>query len=388
MSSLSAPVPPRLWQTPKTVEIALTGACNLTCTYCSYGASRGTRRPEDMTTAQLLALLDELGECGVMRTILSGGEPLLRADFLEIVTAVVRNRMRFSVNTNGILLDEPLALALRDTRRLDNVQVSIDGADGEANARNRGRGAFEGAVRALRLLAALEMPRAVRLTLTRFTADQLESALDTLLELAPVVGTSEVMPFGRGATAYEQLAMTRVQRERSMAVLERYAAQHPGRISASAGPLASARNVAALREHLACGHDRGDDGSGHLSSCGGIHSTLAVLHDGTLVPCIQLPGFALGKVGSQRIAELWLAHDTLRELRERWSVPLAALDHCRGCEYLPFCRGGCPANAVAAYGTHLAPDPVHCLRRLIDETQSGGDGLVHRRGRRVHLRIA
>lgn len=378
MTALPPPRPPRLWRTPRHVDVALTGGCNLSCAYCSYGATGGGRPPEDMTTAQLLSLFDELGSCGVMSVTLTGGEPLLRPDLREIVAAVVRNRMRFSVNTNGSLLTEDLARDLRDTRRLDVVQVSIDGSTEAVNDRNRGEGAHAGAVRALRVLSSLGIPRTVRLTLTRFTADFLEAALDSLLALVPTVSTNEVMPLGRGAGSYRHLAMTEEQRRRAGVILTRYADTHPGRIQASAGPLASAREVAALRECLAGAATPGN-GAGYLTSCRGFHSGLAILHDGSIVPCLQMPEVKLGRVGEVPIAELWLESGRLRELRDRWLVPLDGLDECRGCRFLPFCRGGCPATALATHGTHLAPDPVHCLRRLLDGVEPGGHGLLPRR---------
>jgi SynChlorMet cassette radical SAM/SPASM protein ScmE len=387
MSASPSPVQPRLWQTPKTVEVALTGACNLTCAYCSYNATRGSRHADDMPTDRLLALFAELGELGVMKVILTGGEPLLREDLLELVGAIVKNRMRFSINTNGVLITRELATALQETRRLDRVQVSIDGAEGWVNDQNRGRGAFAGAVRGMSILQELDMPRGVRLTITRFTADHLEAALDMLLAVAPTVGTNELMPFGRGADAYRKLAISDAQREHVTAVLSRFAEKYPGRIQASAGPLAMARERARYDELIASGCTSDGNGGGHLSSCGGFHQMLAILHDGSIVPCIQIPSVTLGKVGEVAIGDLWLANQTLHELRNRWEVKLESLEYCRDCKYIPFCHGGCPANAVASFGTHLAPDPIHCMRRLIDGIEFDRDRVVHRRkSGAIHLR--
>jgi SynChlorMet cassette radical SAM/SPASM protein ScmE len=385
-AALPQPVPPRLWQTPKTVEVALTGACNLTCGYCSYNATRGPRHADDLATEQLLALFDELGELGVMKVILTGGEPLLRPDLLQLVGAVVKNRMRFSINSNGVLMTPDLAAALKATRRLDKVQISIDGAEDWSNDKNRGRGAFAGALRGLTILRDLDVPRGVRLTITRFTADHLEAALEMLLGVAPEVGTNELMPFGRGESAYHKMAISDGQRAHVTEVLTRLAAKYPGRIQASAGPLASARERARYAELSDAGCASGDNGAGHFSSCGGFHEMLAILHDGAIVPCIQIPSVRLGKVGEVAIGELWLTHQTLHEFRNRWEVKLESVEYCRGCKYIPFCHGGCPANAVASFGTHLAPDPIHCMRRLIDGIEFERDRVVHRGGGAVHLR--
>jgi SynChlorMet cassette radical SAM/SPASM protein ScmE len=358
--TVPAPPRPRLWATPRRVDLALTAACNLSCRYCSYQAAPG-RRAEDLPIAGWLALIDELGDGGVMRVLLTGGEPLLCRDFAGIVAAVVRNRMRFALTTNGVLLTPQLVRLLKDTGRVDDVQVSMDGGDAWVNDRTRGPGAWDGAIRGLRLLAEHDLPRSVRLTLSRHNADRLESALPLLLELAPIVSTNEVVPLGRGAAAFEDLAMTREQRLRVGALLGDWARRTRGRVTATAGPQALDRSLALLREAAVC-ETPGDPRAGYLTGCGGVFSDLAVLHDGTIVPCLQLPGLPLGRAGEVAVAEVWLHHPTLAALRERWQTPVSSFAGCAGCTCVAVCRGGCVATALAAFGTIDAPDPTHCLR--------------------------
>lgn len=47
-------------------------------------------------------------------------------------------------------------------------------------------------------------------------------------------------------------------------------------------------------------------GRGTLCSCGGVMQKLAVLHDGTIVPCNLLPDFKMGKIGKTPLLEAWL----------------------------------------------------------------------------------
>lgn len=389
LAATARPTQPRLWRTPQDVEVALTGACNLSCGYCSYGADKRNQHPDDMTTEQLLALFDELGEMGVMKVTLTGGEPLLRPDFLEIVASVVKNRMRFRINTNGVLLTTAIADALVATRRLDGIQVSIDGAEAAINDKNRSHGAFAGAMAGMRLLAERNVKRTARLTISRFNADHLEQTLDLLLELAPSVGTNEVMPFGRGGKNYSRLAMSAEQRARVTEILVRYEQRYPGRVTASAGPLVNAHAVDSAKAKLAsCSHSPAGSAHGHLTSCGGFHTGLAIQHDGSILPCIQIPDMKLGKVGQVSLRDLWLHHENLNELRNRWEVQLESLEYCQGCQYIPVCRGGCPANAISLFGTHLAPDPIHCLRRLIDGVEFDDSKRIVRRGiGGLHLRV-
>lgn len=62
------------------------------------------------TTEQCLAIADQIADCGVMRVSLTGGEPLIRKDFLQIADRILERGMRIdTIMTNGALVDEALS---------------------------------------------------------------------------------------------------------------------------------------------------------------------------------------------------------------------------------------------------------------------------------------
>ena len=81
-------------QTPRIVDIAITGQCNLRCAYCSHFSSPG-EVPEDLTTVEWLSFFGELNRLTVMNVILQGGEPFCRTDLKRLLEGIVENRMRF-----------------------------------------------------------------------------------------------------------------------------------------------------------------------------------------------------------------------------------------------------------------------------------------------------
>ena len=107
-------------------------------------------------------------------------------------------------------------------------------------------------------------------------------------------------------------------------------------------------------------------GCGFLTSCGGVFSKMAVQSDGSMVPCSQLPHIKLGKINQDNLKEVWLNHPELKRLRERRDIPLGNFKFCSGCEYIPYCRGGCPALSYTLGGDENVPAPDQCLRYFLN----------------------
>jgi SynChlorMet cassette radical SAM/SPASM protein ScmE len=142
-------------------------------------------------------------------------------------------------------------------------------------------------------------------------------------------------------------------------------AKYPGRISASAGPLAEAR---AWRDMVAAA-DRNAaafPGCGCLSACSGPQSDLAVRADGVMVPCVQMSHLALGRINHDNLADIWQNHPELVRLRQRNGTRLDDFEFCQGCRYLEYCTGNCPALAYLITGSDHHPSPDACLRQFLE----------------------
>lgn len=109
------------------LRVSLTDRCNLRCTYC-MPADFNAWLPsaELLTTDELMTVLQVAVDCGITEVRLTGGEPLLRPDIVEIVDRIAKleNAPKLSLTTNGIRLAE-LALPLKDAG-LERINVSLD----------------------------------------------------------------------------------------------------------------------------------------------------------------------------------------------------------------------------------------------------------------------
>lgn len=359
----------KLMKTPRSVDLLITSRCNLRCTYCSHFTSAADVN-EDLPAQEWLRFLEELNRCTVMDVCLQGGEPLMREDFSELIEGIVRNRMRFSILSNGTLITDEIARVLAATGRCDLVQVSIDGSNPETHDACRGRGNFQRAVTGLKLLMDHGVTAAVRVTIHRRNVRDLENLAKLLLEDfgLPSFGTNSASHLGLCRRNAEQVQLTAQERSLAMRMLLELSQRYDGRITAQAGPLAEAR---AWQEMEGARIQRLDSlpGRGYLTGCGGAFSKIGVRADGVVVPCPQMPDMELGRINRDDLVEIWRDHPELNRFRRRNEIPLSSFAFCRGCPYISYCTGNCPALSYTMVQDAWHPSPDACLRLFLE---SGG----------------
>ncbi len=352
---------------PETVDISVTGRCNLHCAYCFY-ADEMRSRP-DLPTQDWLAFFEQLGSLGVRTVCLSGGEVFVHPDIRTLIDSVTENRMRYSLLTNGTLVtEETVGMLLEGRRRirLDSIQVSLDGSCAEIHEASRGEGSFGAAVRGLRLLREAGLPVTSRVTINRHNVGDLEAIAALLLDDIGLtrIGTNEVVPLG---ACHHRSPVTLRPREEweAMQSLVRLSRRYPGRIQASAGPLAKWHGYHRMEQARAAG--RPERGMGYLTACGCFFGKLAVHHDGVITPCNMLPQFELGRIDTTPIRDIWGRHPLLRRMADRRGVRVDQTPGCGDCEWAPYCNGSCPALPVDRYGDLHRTCSQDCYRRFIHE---------------------
>jgi cyclic pyranopterin phosphate synthase len=105
----------------KSLRISITKKCNLKCIYC-HQEGENQAPAQEMTPETVARIVTAASEFGVDKVKFSGGEPLMREDFEEIL-AVLPALKNISATTNGVLLSHRAA-SLADSG-LDRVNVSL-----------------------------------------------------------------------------------------------------------------------------------------------------------------------------------------------------------------------------------------------------------------------
>ena len=109
------------------LRVSLTDRCNLRCNYClPEEFSDWLPNEKLLTTDELIRVIQVAVNCGITEVRLTGGEPLLRPDIVEIVSQIskLENAPQLSLTTNGIKLAS-LAQPLKDAG-LSRINVSLD----------------------------------------------------------------------------------------------------------------------------------------------------------------------------------------------------------------------------------------------------------------------
>ena len=177
----------KVMRSPFSVEVAITGKCNLRCLYCFHFTS-ALDVPQDLPTEEWLTFFEELGRLAVLSVTLEGGEPFIRPDLPEIIEGIVKNRLRFEILSNGTLITDDIAAFLASTRRCNSVQVSIDGSKPETHDACRGKDNFYKATKGIEHLQRHGVKVSVRVTINRFNLEDLPEVARFL------VGVSEKPP--------------------------------------------------------------------------------------------------------------------------------------------------------------------------------------------------
>lgn len=323
----------------------------------------------DLSTEQWKQSIKKLGDAKIMRVTLTGGEPLSRPDFFELVDSVIENRMRYSILTNGTLITEETIEEFKNGKRrlrLDSIQISIDGSCAKVHNKSR-PDSFDRAVKGLRLLIKEGFPVTVRATISKHNMDDLEDMAAFLLEDIglPSMTNNEASPIGTGCTYKDEVALDHKEILAVGKRLEKLQEKYPGRITAQAGPLAKLKMYREMEAARKTGKTTNRWRMGYLSSCGGVFNKISVLHNGSIVPCTMLHDLSMGNILTDDLLFLWNKSSVIRSIRDRYSVSISDVAECSDCEWIRFCNGGCPGVVQQVQQSIIAPSKSGCYKDFL-----------------------
>jgi MoaA/NifB/PqqE/SkfB family radical SAM enzyme len=168
------------------IHMEITNRCNLACRACYLGPARkpahGAGAIAEASTAQWTRAIGEAAELGCREVVVTGGEPFVRKDILEIVATLQRHGIRCVINTNASLISDAIARQILD-RGVWAVDASVYGFDGVSAGRYTGvPGGHEAALNGIRRLAA----QGVRVRAKYFAAEGVHGYDAVRRELEPL----------------------------------------------------------------------------------------------------------------------------------------------------------------------------------------------------------
>ncbi len=359
---------------PYVVSWNLTYRCNLACEHCYLDAGPkplvGTTNFADRSelgTEECFKVIDDIAsfapECV---TILTGGEPLLRRDILEIVRRAAERGLWVVVGTNGVRITENVAKHLADAGAR-GLSLSLDALDPERHDRFRNvRGAWQNTVDGAGILRAAGLPFIVQTTAGSHNRGELDAIADFAYErlAAKVWNLYFLVPTGRGQfvsdmtpAQYDEVlaSLYRIQRkyDRRMLVNAKCAPHYIKTVLENFGLETNAvPTLAGSAEPSWAGSSPIRTYSGGAGGCPAGTHYMGIRPNGDVTPCPYLPVFA-GSLRTAGLADLWTSSPLFTDIRRRTSLG----GRCGECEMNAQC-GGCRARAYGMTGDLMAEDPL------------------------------
>jgi len=337
-----------------------TKQCNLYCDHC-YAAAETEPAPGEMTTAEGKRFLDELAAFGAPVVLFSGGEPLAREDLVELVAHASDVGLRPVLSTNGTLLTEERAAALREAG-LKYVGVSVDGMPERNDAFRGQEGAFDRALAGIEASQSAGLKTGLRYTITRHNADDLEDVVDLLADRGVDRFCFYHLDYGGRGAEIQDVDLTPEERRAAVRRVcdltrEYHDAGHEIETLLVGNYADAGYLVEYARREL--GEAVADRIRGYLLENGGDPTGERIAdvdYQGNVHLTQFWQGYSLGNVRDRPFGDIWTdeSNPLLGALREREAH---LTGRCAECQYQDICRGGSRLRALSAGDDPFGPDP-------------------------------
>jgi len=295
--------------------------CNLKCVHC-YADCEAKKGQPELSFQEVCGILDEIADEGCLWLLITGGEPLIRQDFLDIYTYAKKKGFIVTLFTNGTLITEEITKCFRRWRPF-NVEITLYGATRETYEKvTRVPGSFAKCQKGIELLLRAGLPlqlKSIIMTLNRHELGELKKFSE-----------SRGMPF-----LFDPILSPRLDQSRDPCAY-RLSPREVVELDVS-----DSERLQQWKEYLA--DFRGQPTSDHLYICGAGQTSFFINPYGELQFCVlsRSPSYNL-REGT--FADGW--HNffgKIRDRRVRNDFP------CKKCDLISLC-GQCPGWSHLEHG--------------------------------------
>ena len=302
----------------------LTQRCNENCIHC--GSRCGENTPEELPTEAYIRLLDKVASdfAGQLPMIcVTGGEPLLRRDFFEIVEHAHRLGFSWGMTSNGTLITKDVAKRLKEAG-MATVSISLDGTKDYHDMFRRSPNAFERTVEGLRNLLEQGFEDVQATTVVT------KQNLGSLEELFQVLYDIDV-------DSWRLLAIEPIGRALDIPEMQLSTKEHFELLDFIRG-----KREQGFPVMYGCCHWLGTDYEREVRDwyflCNAGVYTASIMTNGDIGACLDIdrrPETIQGNILKDDFTKVW------KERFEIFRTPLSErCEECRGCRDVAFCEGG------------------------------------------------
>ncbi len=317
---------------PASICFGITSKCNFSCKHC-LNRNQAVSEP-DMTTEELMGVIDQMAEAGTKGVSLFGGEPLYHPDIKRIVEYLNKRSIGISLNTNGSLIDAEMARWLK-AHGVGNAVVSFDGASASVMDEMRGKGAFEMSVRGVKALSAEGISSLLSVTLTRLNYKNVREMVLLGREIGgEAIRFNHVFFGGNAACFAKELYLEPGEEKKAIDAVWKAKDEFGDFVSGDSSYLCQKKKLEAVRDY------RPARDKISVPPCGAATSKCAIRPDGWVVPCEIIWDVRCGNLKKDRLKDIWENSYLLNSFRRPLVVDLEKIPECKGCEYQYLCFMG------------------------------------------------
>lgn len=293
----------------KSIIIETTNRCNLHCSHCCVAA--GDDFSGELDTESMKDILDKCINWEPGFIALSGGEPLFRKDFFDILFYLRKTYQgKIGLCTNGLLITDHNIEAI--CKNVDQIDISIDGVDEETCSIYRGKGVFE---KVIKTIKRLQSNGFYNISLSMVFSDTNEHLEECFTELNTKLGTKPV---------YRMLA-------------------EQGRAKENKERLASKQYEESYVPSSFI-NEQGNCNEINASECAAGKYSIMIRHNGDVYPCPSFTDheeFCMGNILNAESIQMLIGNKNVRSAL--FEANRANGEHCKNCPVNIFCFS-CPGD--------------------------------------------
>ena len=326
------------------LHLNITERCNLRCIHC--GVINETANNRELKKEKVFDIIDQLSVCEDASLAVSGGEPLLHKDCIDILDYAAR-RVKTSLSTNATLINKETAKRL--SRLNVSFQISMDGHESYLHDAVRGDGAYEKTIAGIRLLQKQGAGDRITLFMTvmkhniEFVPNFIKFAEDMGI---PSIRLLSLQCLGSAGSSWHDINPT----PQEYSKLYTYLYQDLPDTTLQIG-----RGLQGFLLDI-------PDGDRWCR----LGDTLMVDSGGDIYPCSLMthPEFLIGNIENMSL-EKALNSDKLKGIINVCSKREERIEKCRNCAWKNFCQASCPGSVFSQKNTFQATDELCDIRERL-----------------------
>ena len=322
-------------------QFELTPRCNFDCKMCYiHNQDSNKLKDRELTTEQLKRIFDEAYDAGMMFVTLTGGECLLRDDFKELYLHLWNKRMRITVFTNGLLIDDAY-VAFFKQHMPDRVQITLYGSSEENYLNVTGHRGFTRVTENIKKLIAAGIRVKVTVTPSKYSINDYVETVKYIKDNHFPLGLGEMTLAPKRDAPEEDAHCLSCEEIVQLSVRREQLSRELKPVSCTPDPCGDCKQAAKTGSH-----------------CNAGNGLAYIMWDGRMQPC----GMMMVNDGVS-LLEMSFA--------EAWEQTKAAADQvvhgieCDGCPYDALCPKCPQMRLMDLKSGHCNPNVCEITRKLV-----------------------